>query len=147
MNSVKSLTAAALAAITLAACGQPSSDGAAAPEPEASESPVALELAGGNPAAEAAAKTITADYMREIIKEISDDRYEGRGPGSAGDKMARDYIVERMKEAGLEPGAADGSWEQTFDLLGINASQPPEWSFSGHGEELVLKQWERLYRR
>jgi len=103
---------------------------------------VALELAGGNPAAEAAVKTITADYMREIIKEISDDRYEGRGPGSAGDKMARDYIIERMKEAGLEPGAAGGAWEQTFELLGITASQPPEWSFSGHGEELTLKQWD-----
>jgi len=126
----------------LAACGQPSSDNTAAPEPAAGESPVALELAGGNPAAEAAVKTITADYMREIIKEISDDRYEGRGPGSAGDKMARDYIIERMKEAELEPGAADGSWEQTFELLGITASQPPEWSFSGDGEELTLTQWD-----
>jgi len=133
-----------LAATLLAACGQPSSDSAATsgPQAEASASPVALELAGGNPAAEAAVKTITADYMREIIKEISDDRYEGRGPGSAGDKMARDYIIERMKEAGLEPGAAGGAWEQTFELLGITASQPPEWSFSGHGEELTLKQWD-----
>ncbi|MEM8816949.1 MAG: M28 family peptidase [Pseudomonadota bacterium] len=142
MNSGRSLVASALAIALLAGCGESPNETAAPAAPAASESPVALELAGGNPAADAAVQTISADYMRDIIKEISDDRYEGRGPGSAGDKMARDYIVERMKEAGLEPGAADGSWEQSFDLLGINASQPPEWAFSGHGEDLTLKQWD-----
>ncbi|MEO1248001.1 MAG: M28 family peptidase [Pseudomonadota bacterium] len=142
MNSGRSLVASALAIALLAGCGESPNETAAPAAPAASESPVALELAGGNPAADAAVQTISADYMRDIIKEISDDRYEGRGPGSVGDKMARDYIVERMKEAGLEPGAADGSWEQSFDLLGINASQPPEWAFSGHGEDLTLKQWD-----
>ena len=47
-------------------------------------SPVAVEAAGGNPAAEKAAELITADYMRDIVVEISSDAYEGRGPGSRG---------------------------------------------------------------
>ena len=71
-------------------------------------SPIAVEAAGGNPAAELASKQIEGDYMRGIVVEISDDRYEGRGPGTAGDEMTRKYLVERMKELGLEPGAADG---------------------------------------
>ena len=100
--------------------------------------------AGGNPTAEAAAQQITGDYMRGIVVEISDDRYEGRGPGSRGDEMAREYLVERMQELGLEPGGEDGSWEQPFDLVGVNAGQPDAWTFDGHGKSMTLKQWDQF---
>jgi Zn-dependent M28 family amino/carboxypeptidase len=123
----------------MAGCGQDAPEEPPAAEPAA---PVALELAGGNRDAESAVATISADYMRGIIAEISDDRYEGRGPGSAGDELAREYLIQLMEEAGLEPGAIDGSWEQAFDLVGINASQPDSWTFSGHGKEMTLAQWD-----
>ncbi len=105
-------------------------------------SPVAVEAAGGNPAAERASKQITDDYMRGIIVEISDDRYEGRGPGTAGDVAARKYLAGRMAELGLEPGAADGSYEQPFDLVGVNASQPETWTFERHDKSMTLQQWD-----
>jgi len=96
-------------------------------------------------AAEAlAAKQIDADYMRGIIIEISDDRYEGRGPGSAGDVAARQYLAEQMAEIGLEPGADDGSWQQAFDLVGVNASQPDTWTFTGPEQSLTLQQWDQF---
>ena len=63
-------------------------------------SPVAVEAAGGNPIAEQAAKEIRDDYMRGIIVEISDDSYEGRGPGTAGDGAARKYLAERSESHG-----------------------------------------------
>ncbi|MDX1516402.1 MAG: M28 family peptidase [Woeseiaceae bacterium] len=107
-------------------------------------SPVAVELSGTNVAAEKAAQQITADYMRRIIVEISDDSYEGRGPGSAGDAKARKWLAEEMARIGLEPGAADGGWEQPFDLVGVNAEQPPSWTFEGHGKSLTLKQWDEF---
>ena len=47
-----------------------------------------------------------------------------------------------MEEMGLVPGAADGSWEQPFDLVGINASQPESWTFDGHGSSMTLAQWD-----
>ena len=110
-----------VAVLLIAAC---SKEQPAEPTPEVpaeSGSPVAVEVAGGNPAAEEASRQITADYMRDIIVEISADDYEGRGPGSAGDEKARRYLAERMEEIGLLPGAEDGTWEQPFDLVGINA--------------------------
>jgi Zn-dependent M28 family amino/carboxypeptidase len=97
-----------------------------------------------NLTAEEASKEITGDYMRSIVVEISDDRYEGRGPGSEGDAMARAYLAKRMEEIGLEPAAEDGSWEQPFDLVGINAQQPASWTFEGHDQSLTLKQWEQF---
>ncbi|HZD53513.1 MAG TPA: hypothetical protein VE175_10735, partial [Woeseiaceae bacterium] len=40
--------------------------------------------AQGQSTAEKAASTITAEYMRGVVKELSDDKYQGRGPGSHG---------------------------------------------------------------
>jgi hypothetical protein len=112
---------------------------------EVAESPAdAGAAAGANVAADEAAKQITADLMRGYIKELSDDRYEGRGPASHGDVMARKYLDEELSKLGLEPGAADGSWEQPFDLIGITAGQPPEWTFSKGDTSLTLKQWDQF---
>ncbi len=121
----------------LVACGKQE------PTPEAA-APVTAEAESGNPAAEQASLQIQDEYMREIIKEISLDDYEGRGPGSRGDEKARKYLQQRMAELGLEPGAADGSWEQPFELVGVNATQPDEWLFTGHGKDMTLKQWDQF---
>ncbi len=62
---------------------------------------------------------------------------EGRGPGTAGDVMARQYIADAMAELGLEPAAADGSWEQPFDIVGIDATVPETWTFESSGGDRV----------
>jgi len=132
-----------VAALVLVGCGGDKAEMADTPaNMGTATSPTVVAAAGGNPAAELAAQEITDDYMRSIVVEISDDRYEGRGPGSQGDVMARAYLAERMQELGLEPGAADGGWEQPFELVGINAQQPDAWTFAGHDKTLTLKQWD-----
>jgi len=138
------LIALAIAAGSLVACTKEQPQPAVMTEAKDAGSPVAVDMAGGNPAAEEAAREITADYLRDIVVEISDDRYEGRGPGSPGDRMARAYLVDQMKAIGLLPGAADGSYEQPFDLIGINTSQPPAWTFEGHGKALEIRQWDQF---
>ncbi len=129
------------ALVVLASCS--GEEPATAPMETTEFSEVIVEATGGNPAAEHAANQITDPYMREIIEEISSDAYEGRGPGAAGDEKARAYLVQRMEDLGLEPGA-DGSYEQPFDLVGVNASQPDTWTFEGHGQTKVLKQWDQF---
>ncbi len=107
-------------------------------------SPVALKLSGAGAAAEEASRLISADYMREIVVEISGDSYEGRGPGSAGDAKARAWLAQQFEMMGLEPGGADGSWQQPFDLIGVNATQPDTLTFHGHSDALTLKQWDQF---
>jgi len=138
------LVAIAIMAGGLVACSKEESTPAAAGDETPAASPRAVAAAGGNPAAEKASHQITGDFLRGIVVEISDDRYEGRGPGSRGDKMTRDYLVAQMQALGLEPGGENGSYEQPFDLVGINASQPPSWHFEGHGKTLELKQWDQF---
>jgi Zn-dependent M28 family amino/carboxypeptidase len=133
-----------LSTFAIAACGGDEVAGTATPEDIELKSPVAVEAAGGNPVAEQAALEITDPFMRGIIEEISQDSYEGRGPGSRGDVMARNYLAKRMQEIGLEPGAADGTWEQAFDLVSVNAQQPETWTFEGHDQSLTLQQWDQF---
>ncbi|MCA1733439.1 MAG: peptidase M28, partial [Acidobacteria bacterium] len=80
---------------------------------------------------EAAAKSISADRLRAHVAFLSDDLLEGRGPASRGDELARRYIATQMMELGLEPGMPDGSWQQRFGLVGVNATVPGTWSFTG----------------
>lgn len=128
---------AVLFSLALAACSQrePPADEPAAVASDAADS--------GNTAAEAAAAQISGEYMRKIVKEISQDKYEGRGPGSRGDVAARQYLAAEFEAMGLEPGAADGSWEQAFDLVGVNTDQPDEWTFLRGDNSLTLKQWDQ----
>jgi len=127
---------AIIASFGLTACGE-----SAAPGNGSGGSTSALEVSNDSPA-EAATREITADFMRGYVRELSDDEYEGRGPGSRGDFAARKYLAGKLEELGLEPGAADGAWEQAFDLIGVTTEQPAEWSFAGHDNSLTLKQWD-----
>ncbi len=125
--------------VAITACGQPDN---VANGPVNAQDATVLETTGR--AAGKAASQIDQAYLREIVAEISDDRYEGRGPGSRGDAAARAYLADRMAETGLQPGAADGSWQQAFELVGINAAQPPSWSFEHADASLTLKQREEF---
>ena len=123
----------AMAALFVAGCGQ-------------GEAPVAevVDTRPDSNPAEAAASEITADLMRNYVRELSDDKYEGRGPGTRGDVAARQYLATELEKLGLQPGAADGSWEQPFDLVGVNAAQPETWTFDSAGDSLALKQWDEF---
>lgn len=76
-----------------------------------------------------AADTITEAQMHAWIAELADDRYEGRGPGTDGERKALEFIVEQLREAGIQPGGEDGSWYQYFQLIGSDTQQPKAWSF------------------
>ena len=47
---------------------------------------------------------------------------EGRGAGSAGERLAARYIAKRFRDAGLTPAA--GGWEQRFSFIAVGARQP-----------------------
>ena len=78
-----------------------------------------------------------ATQLHTWIADLSDDAMEGRGPGTAGDMMARQYIAAVMADMGIEPAAADGSWEQPFDIVGIDAAVPEAWTFRSSGGDSV----------
>ena len=88
---------------------------------------VLLALAG---VAAAAPADIPPTGLLEHIKFLASDELRGRADGSAELERAADYIAERFKAAGLQPGGDKGTWFQTFELVaGLNV---------GHGNELSI---------
>jgi len=94
------------------------------------------------PDADHAAESITAARLRAHVAEIASDAYAGRGPGTDGDRRTRAYLAQRLGELGFEPGAADGSWEQAFPIVGIESHPPQQWSFHGSTGDLALDFWD-----
>ena len=117
---------------------------ACAPTEEAATTDaVPAEVALPEAAADAQA-VITTDVLRAPIAELSDDSYEGRGPGTLGDEKALQYLTGQLEAIGFEPGAADGTWLQSFDIVGVDASAPAVWSFDAGGEKVDLA-WHEDY--
>ena len=111
-----------------------------APTPQAS-SDASVEAV--TPEARKAASVIAADYLRTQIATISADDYEGRAPATPGDTKTRDYLVEQLKQIGAEPGGPDGSWQQTFDVVGVEANMPKQWTFSKGSQKASFKWWDQ----
>jgi Zn-dependent M28 family amino/carboxypeptidase len=59
--------------------------------------------------------------MRERVKRLSADDFEGRGPGTEGGKQAAQYLADELKAAGVKP-ANQGSYFQNVPLVGVKAS-------------------------
>ncbi len=98
-------------------------------------------LAGQKPTAaeRAAARTITADFLRAHARFLASDLLEGRGPASRGDQLAQQYIAAQLEALGLEGGAPGGGYFQPFELVGITGN-PDTLSLSGPGgKRLELK--------
>ncbi|HTK80455.1 MAG TPA: M28 family metallopeptidase [Rhizomicrobium sp.] len=66
----------------------------------------------------ATAPEITAADLSARDKAISDDTFQGRGPGTPGGHAASQWIADEMKRIGLKPGNR-GSWFQNVPAVNI----------------------------
>ncbi|SEK88339.1 Zn-dependent amino-or carboxypeptidase, M28 family [Sphingomonas palmae] len=83
------------------------------------------------------APAIPVQTLKDVTKELSSDAYEGRAPTTAGETKTIDYLVKRMKAAGLKPGNA-GKWTQDVPMVASTASAVRPMVFSGGTTPLSL---------
>ncbi len=104
-----------------------------------------IALAAFNAAMPAAAQT-GADVKRlsQHIKILASDDFEGRGPGTAGETKAVDYIVGQFKALGLEPAGENGGWLQAVKLNRFEVQKPVTAAFTVGGEETPLAYGEQI---
>jgi Zn-dependent M28 family amino/carboxypeptidase len=76
------------------------------------------------PAENAAAETIRPAGILAHTRALADDLLEGRGTASRGERLAQLHIVSQLEAFGLQPAAPDGSWRQSFDVVGITSHSP-----------------------
>lgn len=68
----------------------------------------------GNAALYSAMSTITADELTETVGTLADDVLEGREAGSRGGHAAGRLLDKEIENLGLQPGAGEGEYFQTF---------------------------------
>jgi hypothetical protein len=67
---------------------------------------------------------IDAGRLKENIRTLAGDGYEGRGTGSAGEKKANDFIEKQFKKIGLLPKGENG-FDQSFPFKsGVHGEGP-----------------------
>src|SRR3546814_6032330 len=76
--------------------------------------------------------------LQEVTKELSQDSYKGRAPGTPGEEKTVSYLIQKFTEAGLQPGNK-GSWTQDVPLVEITAKNVSPLSFSGGATQMSLK--------
>src|SRR5256714_11040202 len=79
---------------------------------------------------------ITPDGLLAHIKTLASDEFEGRAPGSKGEKLSIKYISDQFKQIGLSPGNPDGTYFQEVPLAGIKSA--PIASFVVGGQTTTL---------
>ena len=73
---------------------------------------MALLLAAGA----TAAQDFSAARISEDIRTISADEYQGRYPGTDGERMVLAWLQAQYEAMGLEPGGPGGQWLQPVEL-------------------------------
>jgi hypothetical protein len=95
---------------------------------------VLLAVAG---VAAAAPSDIPPAALLDHIKFLASDELKGRGDGSAELEKAADYIADKFRAAGLQPGGDDRTWFQPFDLVaGLNVGDGNALTIS-HGNKTL----------
>jgi Zn-dependent M28 family amino/carboxypeptidase len=93
-------------------------------------------LSGGPPAVAISA----AEYERHIVT-LASDEFEGRKPGTAGERKTVDYLVAEFKKLGLQPGNR-GAWTQEVPIVEITAGTDAELKLGdaalAYGKDMVI---------
>jgi len=72
------------------------------------------------PAAAAEAQAIDPEHLREHVKILASDKFEGRAPGQPGGALATQYIADQFKSYGLQPAGDNGTFLQQVPLVGVS---------------------------
>ncbi len=88
---------------------------------------------------------ISPARMSAIVKTIASDPFEGRGPGTPGEKKTIDYLAAQFRALGLEPAGPHGSWFQTVPLVHTQLDKNGTASFSLKGQTVPLRFPDDIY--
>lgn len=61
---------------------------------------------------------IQAESILRHVKRLASDEFEGRCPGTRGETLTVNYLVDQFKRSGLKPGNPDGTYVQNVPLVG-----------------------------
>lgn len=98
-----------------------------------------LVLAASHATAQAPAAALDAISEQGLlgtIKVLASDEFEGRSPGSEGERKTIAYLAGEFKKLGLKPGNPNGTYLQKVPMRGLTPT--PTFSYSMAGKSVAL---------
>jgi len=59
---------------------------------------------------------ISPERLSADIKVLASDEFEGRGPGTEGERKTIDFLIKQFKAAGPQPAGENGGWTQAVEM-------------------------------
>ena len=81
------------------------------------------------------ADTKLESKLRKHVKILASDDFEGRAPGTDGERKTTGYIAETWRQAKLQPSGQDGSWLSPVALVERSAAKS-KFNFYQNGHRL-----------
>lgn len=91
------------------------------------------------PATPSQAPDIDPNAILERTKVLSADQFEGRAPGTKGEELTVQYLVDESKKLGLQPGNPDGTFVQKVPLVGITGAEASPFTVTKDGQKRTFK--------
>ena len=115
MSHLQRVALVSITLATLTACGRhesapPGQPAAATPAPKVKLAPIVPSPEGQTTPA------ISAEDFASRLQKISGDAFEGRKPGTVGERMSTAWIKDQFEQIGLKPGNG-ASWFQTVPMV------------------------------
>jgi len=84
----------------------------------------------------AAEAGITGAELLAHVRALASDRFEGRAPGTEGERLTVEYLTQQFAAMGLKPGNPDGRWVQDVPLVELTATRSAAITAGGKGMRL-----------
>jgi len=81
---------------------------------------------------------ISADNLSRHVRVLASDAFEGRAPATPDEDKTIAYVVDALKQAGVQPGGEEGGWTQAVPLVRAQVEGAVTASLRIGGETQVL---------
>jgi len=83
---------------------------------------------------------VEAVKIREYVKKLAGDEFEGRGTGQKGGDAAAEWIAKQLESFGLKPGGDKGTFFQEVPMVGVKTRAESTFALApANGAEIPLK--------
>lgn len=80
----------------------------------------------------AAPAPINPEQIKDDVRTLSSDEFQGRGPGEVGEARTVEFLSRSFAAAGLEPAGDNGRWTQDVPLVRLDRLPGARIALAGH---------------
>ncbi|MEX2498441.1 MAG: M28 family metallopeptidase [Wenzhouxiangellaceae bacterium] len=114
-----------------------------ASEPDATEQTTQAEESAIRDIPEVPARGFDIERYSHDLQTLASDEFEGRAPGSRGERLTVNYLVDQLAEAGLQPGFGD-SYLQPVPMVELTNQERSSIAVEQGDEQFELSYPEQM---